>query len=149
VKVSLEYASHRAVRVGITQESIDVAALHREVEDAGAGCTMSFIGTVRNQKQGRAVLRIVYESYESMATRVLRRIAAEAVQRWPVRRLVVIHRTGVLQVGDASVAIVVSTAHRAEGFEVLRFVIEAVKQDVPVWKKEHFEDGAVWVQEGP
>jgi molybdopterin synthase catalytic subunit len=135
--------------VAITQEPLDIAALHQEVEDAGAGCTLAFVGTVRNNKQGRNVLRIQYESYESMAERVLWRIAEEAASRWPLRKLVILHRTGLLEIGDASVAIVVSTAHRAEGFDILRFVIETLKRDVPVWKKEHFEDGEVWVQEGP
>ena len=142
-------ASDAAVRVAITHEEIDVAALHREVEDAGAGCSLSFLGTVRDNKKGKSVLRIQYESYESMAERVMMRIATEAASRWSLRHLVVIHRTGLLEIGDASVAIVVSTAHRAEGFDVLRFVIETLKKDVPVWKKEHFEDGEVWVQEGP
>ena len=143
------HAPHSDVRVAVTQERIDMAALHQEVEDAGAGCTLSFVGTVRDNKQGKAVLRIQYESYASMAERVLLRIAEQAAMKWPLQRLVVIHRTGLLEIGDASVAIVVSTAHRAEGFEVLRFVIETLKRDVPVWKKEHFEDGEVWVQEGP
>jgi len=141
--------SQTAVRVAILEEKIDVAALHCEVEDDGAGCSLSFIGTVRDNKQGRRVLRIHYESYAAMAERVMLRIAQEAAEKWPIRRIVIEHRTGLLEIGDASVAIVVSTAHRAEGFDVLRYVIEALKRDVPVWKKEHFEDGEVWVQEGP
>lgn len=136
-------------RVAVTDQRIEPAALHREVQDAGAGAVLCFVGTVRDNKQGRAVLRIDYEAYEPMAHRVLQRIAQAAAERWTLQRLVVVHRIGLLQVGEASVAIYLSTAHRAEGFEALRFVIEELKRDVPVWKKEHFEDGEVWVQEGP
>jgi molybdopterin synthase catalytic subunit len=136
-------------RVAVTRQRIDPAALHRQVADPAAGCTLSFVGTVRDNKEGRTVLGIDYECYEPMAERVLLRIAEDAARRWTIRRLVIEHRIGRLQIGDASVAIVVSTPHRAEGFEALRFVIETLKRDVPVWKKEHFEDGAVWVQEGP
>jgi molybdopterin synthase catalytic subunit len=94
------------------------------------------------------VLGIDYEAYAPMAERVLHTIAAEAARRWPVRGIVIEHRIGPLAVGDASVAIVLSTPHRAEGFEALRFAIETLKQDVPIWKRERFEDGDVWVQEG-
>ncbi len=136
------------LRVAITDKRIDVDALHAEVADAGAGATLAFVGTVRNEKQQRRVTHIDYEAYETMALRRLHAIASEITRRWPVRRVVMVHRVGRLVVGDASIAIVLSTPHRAEGFEALRFAIESVKQDVPIWKKEHFEDGAVWVQEG-
>ena len=81
--------------------------------------------------------------------RVLRRIGEQTLSRWPVRRIVLVHRVGLLEPGEASVAIVLSTPHRAQGFEALRFCIESIKKDAPIWKKEHFEDGEVWVQEGP
>ena len=136
-------------RVEVTGQHIASAELHREVQDAGAGAVLCFVGTVRDNKQGRAVLQIDYQAYESMARRVMQRIAQEAAERWTLQRLVVVHRIGLLQVGEASVAIYLSTAHRAAGFEALRFVIEQLKRDVPIWKKEHFEDGEVWVQEGP
>jgi molybdopterin synthase catalytic subunit len=137
------------VRVAIRHERLDPAALQREVADDGAGCSVSFVGTVRDNKAGRSVLRIDYECYEPMAKRVLQQIADSATRQWDIRRLVVEHRVGLLEIGDASVVICVSTPHRAEGFEALRFLIETLKRDVPIWKKEHFEDGAVWVQEGP
>jgi len=141
-------ATPARLHAAVTHESIDVAALHREVADAGAGATLAFVGTVRNEKHARRVTHIVYEAYETMAARVLNAIGREMLRRWPVRRVVLMHRVGNLVVGDASIAIVLSTPHRAEGFEALRFAIESVKKDVPIWKKEHFEDGAVWVQEG-
>lgn len=136
-------------RVEVTDEPIDLSAMHREVQDAGAGAILSFVGTVRDNKHDRPVLRIDYHAYDAMARRVMQRIACETADHWPLQRLVVVHRIGLLEVGEDSVAIFLSTAHRAAGFDALRFVIEELKRDVPIWKKEHFEDGEVWVQEGP
>lgn len=136
------------LHVAVVNTPLDIEALHAEVADAGAGATLAFVGTVRNEKQTRRVTHIDYQAYETMAVRRLHEIATEVVGRWPVRRIVLVHRIGTLVVGDASIAIVLSTPHRADGFEALRFAIESVKRDVPIWKKEHFEDGAVWVQEG-
>ena len=140
--------SNARLRVQITDRPIDVPALLQHVQDAGAGALLSFVGTVRDSKNGRRVLRIDYEAYASMAEKVLRRIGTEMLERWPARRVVLVHRIGRLEVGEASIVILVSTPHRAHGFEALRHGIEAVKRDVPIWKKEHFEDGEVWVQQG-
>lgn len=137
-----------ALRVALVHEPIDVAALHAEIGDPGAGALLAFVGTVRDAKRGRRVLRIDYEVYEPMARKALARIGSELLARWPVRRALLVHRVGILEVGEASVAILVATAHRAPGFEALRYAIETLKTDVPIWKKEHFEDGQVWVQEG-
>ena len=123
-------------------------SLVREVTDTAAGAVLSFVGTVRDQKNGRRVVRIEYEAYEPMALQELRRIGAELVGRFGARRAVLVHRIGRVDPGESSVAIVLSTPHRAEGFAALRFAIETLKKDVPIWKKEHFEDGEVWVQEG-
>jgi molybdopterin synthase catalytic subunit len=138
----------KKLHVALVAAPIDVAALHDEVADDGAGATLLFVGTVRNEKEARRVTHIDYEAYATMALRRLQAIAGEIAARWPVRRVALVHRVGRLEVGDASIAIVLSTPHRAEGFEALRFGIESVKKDVPIWKKEHFQDGAVWVQEG-
>jgi molybdopterin synthase catalytic subunit len=124
----------KKLHVALVAAPIDVAALHDEVADDGAGATLLFVDTVRNEKEAR---RVTHKA-----------IAGEIAARWPVRRVALVHRVGRLEVGDASIAIVLSTPHRAEGFEALRFGIESVKKDVPIWKKEHFQDGAVWVQEG-
>lgn len=134
--------------VSVGDAPIDVTALLDRVADPGAGAVLSFVGTVRESKQGKGVLGIEYEAYEAMAERVLRRIGDELLAGWPVRRAALVHRTGHLRVGDASLAITLSTPHRAPGFEALRFAVESLKRDAPVWKREHFEDGAVWVQEG-
>ena len=127
---------------------IDVAALQARVAHAGAGAVLTFVGTVRDHKRGRRVLRIHYEAYESMARRVLHHIVGEVCREWPECRIALVHRIGLLEVGEASIAIVVASPHRVAGFAALRAAIEAVKRDLPVWKREFFEDGAVWVQEG-
>jgi molybdopterin synthase catalytic subunit len=136
------------LRVAITRRPIDIGALYAEVADPGAGAVLAFLGSVRAHKQGRRVLRIDYEAYESMALRVLQRLGQEMLSRWSARRVVLVHRVGRLEVGDVSVALVLSTPHRDQGFEALRYGIESLKKDAPIWKKEHFEDGEVWVQEG-
>jgi molybdopterin synthase catalytic subunit len=136
------------LQVAIVETPIDVAALLRGAADAGAGAVLSFVGTVRDEKHGRRVVGIDYEAYPPMALRVLERIGTEMIAIHGLRRAVLVHRIGALAVGDASVAIVVAAAHRAAGFDALRHGIEAIKRDVPIWKKERFVDGAVWVQEG-
>lgn len=136
------------LHVALTQDPIDMTALLARTQDPSAGALLTFLGTVRDHKQGRTVLRIDYEAYEPMVLKELRRIGETLFERWPVLRAVLVHRVGTLQVGEASVALLIATAHRAPGFEALRYAIEALKKDVPVWKKEHFEDGEVWVQEG-
>ncbi len=127
---------------------IDVEGLVARAGDPAAGAVLSFVGTVRDSKQGRRVLRIEHEAYEPMARKVLERIGAEMTDRWPAVAVALVHRIGRVDVGEASIAIVVATPHRVAGFEALRHGIEAVKRDLPVWKHEFFEDGAVWVQEG-
>jgi molybdopterin synthase catalytic subunit len=144
----VEEIRNETLRVAITSNPIDVGALHAEVGDAGAGAVLAFVGTVRNEKQGRRVTHIDYEVYAPMALKVLQRIGSEMLTRWPTRRAALVHRVGTCNVGETSVALLVATPHRAEGFAALRHGIEALKKDVPIWKKEHFKDGAVWVQEG-
>ena len=136
------------LEIALVSEPIDVPALLQRAADPGAGAVLSFVGTVRDEKLGRRVLGIDYEAYPPMALRVLERIGAEMIATHGLRRAILVHRIGPLVVGDASVAIVVAAAHRAAGFDALRHAIEAIKRDVPIWKKERFADGAVWVQEG-
>ena len=108
-----------------------------------------FIGTVRNQTKGKAVVRLEFEAYEPMALKEIEKILAQAVEKWPVEKALVYHRTGVLQVGEVPVIIAVATAHRAAAFEACRFIIDTLKETVPIWKKEIFEDGEVWVAAHP
>ena len=108
-----------------------------------------FIGTVRNATKGKVVLRLEFEAYEKMAIAEMEKIAKQAFEKWPVQKLLIHHRTGILEVGEVPVIIAVSAAHRDAAFEACRFVIDTLKQTVPIWKKEIFEDGEVWVAAHP
>ena len=136
----------------LTHEAIDVDALLAAVRHRGAGAVVTFMGTTRNENAGRRVTRLEYEAYERMAVREMRQLAAEARRRWPLRRVAMMHRLGVVPVGEASVAIAVSAGHRREAFEACHWLIDRLKDIVPIWKKEHFRGGQVWVgpqQGGP
>ena len=108
-----------------------------------------FIGTVRNATKGKPVIRLEFEAYEPMALAEMEKIVKQAFEKWPVQKALVHHRTGVLQVGEVPVIIAVSAAHRAAAFDACRYIIDTLKQTVPIWKKEIFEDGEVWVAAHP
>ena len=108
-----------------------------------------FIGTVRNATKGKAVIRLEFEAYEVMAVSEMEKIASQAAENWPVQKILIHHRTGILEVGEVPVIIAVSAAHRAAAFDACRFIIDTLKQTVPIWKKEFFEDGEVWVGAHP
>lgn len=112
----------------------------------GCGALASFVGVVRATHQGRHVRYLEYEAFAPLAVKVFRRIADEAAEEWPASVLGIVHRTGRLEVGEASVAIVAAAAHRAQAFAVCRYAIERVKQIAPVWKHEFFDDGEAWVE---
>ncbi|MGA3229635.1 MAG: molybdenum cofactor biosynthesis protein MoaE, partial [Candidatus Binatus sp.] len=99
----------------------------------------------RRDNAGRVVIRLEYEAYEPMALSEMRKLAAEAGARWKIVRIAIAHRIGVVEIGETSVAIAVSAAHRAEAFEACRFAIDRLKEIVPIWKKEHFEGGEIWI----
>jgi len=132
-------------KITIGRDRIDVAALEREVADASAGAIVSFTGTTRRDNAGRAVIRLEYEAYEPMALSEMRKLALEAGARWKITRIAIAHRVGVVEIGETSVAVAVSAPHRAEAFEACRFAIDRLKEIVPIWKKEHFEGGEVWI----
>lgn len=119
------------------------------VAGADAGGLVTFSGAVRDATRGRRVLRLEYEAYGPMAVRVMESIGREAEARWPGCRVSIHHRVGALLPGELAVVIAAASAHRAEAFEACRHAIERLKQDVPIWKKELFEDGEVWVGLGP
>jgi molybdopterin synthase catalytic subunit len=108
-----------------------------------------FIGTVRDATKGKTVVRLEFEAYEPMALKEMRKIAEQAFAQWPVQKLLIHHRVGVLEVGEVPVIIAVSCAHRDAAFEACRYIIDILKQTVPIWKKEIFEDGEVWVAAHP
>jgi MoaE-MoaD fusion protein len=124
---------------------VDVAALEAAVADPAAGATVTFVGSTRRDNAGRKVIRLEYEAYEPMALSEMRKLANEAGQRYGIVRIAIQHRIGVVEIGEVSVAIAVSGAHRGEAFEACRFAIDRLKEIVPIWKKEHFEGGEIWV----
>ena len=116
------------------------------VDDPAAGGVVIFSGVVRNETGGRPVKFLEYEAHAAMAEAKLREIGAAIRGRWPeVKRVAMLHRIGRLEIGESSVLIAVSAAHRGDAFEACRYAIDTLKRIVPVWKKEHFEDGEVWV----
>jgi molybdopterin synthase catalytic subunit len=108
-----------------------------------------FVGTVRNATKGKAVMRLEFEAYLKMAVSELEKIAQQALKQWPVQKILIHHRTGILQIGEIPVIIAVAAAHRDAAFDACRYIIDTLKQTVPIWKKEIFEDGEVWVAAHP
>lgn len=136
----------------VGRRRIDLARLGRAVRDPRAGAVVTFVGTTRNENAGRRVTRLEYEAYEGMARKEMRRLAAAARARWPVRKIAMVHRVGVVPVGEASVAIAVSAGHRGEAFTACHWLIDRLKELVPIWKKEHYRGGEIWIgaqQGGP
>ncbi|PYM33234.1 MAG: molybdopterin synthase [Candidatus Rokuibacteriota bacterium] len=130
----------------IVEEPLSPDAVAGSVGNPAAGGIVIFSGVVRNEKDGRPVKYLEYEAHAPMAEAKLREIGAEVRRRWPsVKAVAILHRIGRLEIGESSVLIAVSAAHRREAFEACHYAIDTLKQTVPVWKKEHFEDGEVWV----
>lgn len=119
------------------------------IADDSAGGSVVFIGTVRDSTKGRPVLRLEFEAYEPMAIAELRKIAEQAQARWVCKKIAIHHRIGSLAVGDIAVIIAIATPHRKAAFEACEYCIDALKKTVPIWKKEIFEDGEVWVAAHP
>ena len=138
----------RPDRFRILAEAVDSETVRRLVASDRSGAIVTFVGVVRDHHEGRAVSYLEYEAYAPMAERVFAQIAADAGSRWPLDGIAIHHRIGRLEVGEASVAIAVSAAHRAEAFEACRFVIDRLKALAPIWKRETGPDGTRWV-EGP
>ncbi len=132
--------------VRLSSEPLSVDDALAFIADPGAGGTCVFVGTVRDRSDAGDVTGLHYEAWGDLATERLREIAAEMLDRWPLRRVAILHRTGDLAVGDASVVVACSAPHRAEAFEACRHGIERLKEDVPIWKKEGLVSGdARWV----
>jgi molybdopterin synthase catalytic subunit len=144
VPVSAHAPAHAPRLVG--PDPVDLAALVAAVSHAGAGAVATFLGVVRDTNEGAAVTGIQYEAYAAMADRELAAILAESAERWPGCRAAARHRVGYLAVGEASVAVAVSSPRRAAAFAACRYVVEELKARVPVWKREHYADGRrAWV----
>jgi molybdopterin synthase catalytic subunit len=129
----------------VTQESLKLQELIDFVTDPEAGAIATFIGTTRNNNDGRKVIALDYEAYPEMAEKELARLGEEAKQKWQICRMAIAHRLGPVQITEPSVMIAVSAAHREAAFAACRFAIEEIKKTVPIWKKEVFEGGEIWI----
>ena len=130
----------------ITSDKILASEFATSLQVPEDGAVVTFEGVVRNNSNGRRTLYLEYEAYEPMAIRKMEEIGAEAKEKFAINSVGIIHRTGRLEIGETSVAIVVTAAHRRPAFEACQYLIDRLKQVVPVWKKEYFEDGAIWVE---
>ena len=133
----------------ITAEPLDPQRLVERVRRDESGAVAVFLGVVRDNSRGRRVLYLEYDAYPEMATRVMRQIAAEAMARWPLTGIAMQHRTGRLEIGETSLLIAVSSPHRREAFESCHHLVDRFKEVVPVWKKEVWEGGEVWIEGEP
>ena len=129
----------------VTDKIINLAELVEFVTDPGAGAIATFVGTTRNNNEGRKVIALDYDGYPEMAEKELARIGADAQTKWPICKMAIVHRLGPVQITEASVIIAVSAGHRDAAFAACRFAIEEIKKTVPIWKKEVYEGGEVWI----
>lgn len=139
------HASH----VALVREPIQAERLVHKLKQGEDGAVVVFDGIVRDNTRGRRTLYLVYEAYEEMALKQMCALAQEATQRFAIRDVLLVHRLDRLNVGETSVLIAVASAHRAAAFDACRWLIDRLKKTVPIWKKEHFEDGAVWADGEP
>lgn len=131
--------------IELVQGKIDLERVIAAVSHPGAGATVIFVGTTRDHNEGREVIRLEYEAYEEMAISELQRLVLAAQTQWPETRAAIAHRLGEVPLGEPSVVIAVSSPHRAQAFAACRFLIDELKKSVPIWKKEFFQGGEVWI----
>ena len=129
----------------LTDRPIDVNDLLAFVGDPGAGAVATFIGTTRDNNEGRSILSLDYEAYPGMAEQEMAKLGGEAESRWRITRIAIVHRTGNVPIGEASVVIAVSAPHRDDAFKACRYAIDELKKRVPIWKKEIYEGGEIWI----
>ena len=144
-----EQGAPTSSHVALTNEVLSAAAIAEPMKRGEDGAVVVFDGIVRNHTRGRRTLYLYYEAYPEMALARMRQLAGEVLQKFAVRDVAIVHRLGRLEIGESSVVIAVASAHRAAAFDACRWLIDTLKQTVPIWKKEFFEDGAVWAQGEP
>ncbi len=131
--------------IEISSQPINITAVIDAATSENAGAIDVFIGTVRNNSLAKNVVKLEYETYDAMAIKKMNELISEAKTMWPIEKVAIVHRKGVLQIGDIAVMIAVSTPHRAESFLACQWIIDNLKKVVPIWKKEFYDDGAIWV----
>lgn len=144
-----DFGEIAALHTSLVREPINADQIARKMKAAEDGAVVVFDGIVRNHSRGRRTRYLEYSAYEAMAAAELEKLAQAALANYPVRDVRIVHRLGTLQIGETSVLIVVSSAHRAAAFDAARWIIDTLKKTVPIWKKEFFEDGAVWADGEP
>jgi molybdopterin synthase catalytic subunit len=137
------------VDIELTEETLSLEACQGFVSDGSVGGIVHFVGTVRNQTKGKEVLRLDFEAYGPMAISEMKKIANQAIEKFSIHKMAIHHRFGTLTIGEIPVIIAASAAHRVAAFEACQYAIDTLKETVPIWKKEHFEDGDVWVSDTP
>ena len=137
--------SHARILCTSTDHPIDMQVLTEFVADPAAGAMATFVGMTRNTNEGRQVVRLEYECYPGMAEKEMGKIAEQVLTRWPVQKIAMMHRLGRVDIGEASVAIAVSSGHRHAAFEACHYAINQLKETVPIWKKELYEGGELWI----
>jgi molybdopterin synthase catalytic subunit len=133
----------------ITSEKLNMQNCYDFVQDPSCGGIALFVGTVRNKTKEKKVIRLDFSAYKSMAIKEIQKIANQALKKYDILKIAIHHAEGELQIGDIPVIIAVSSAHRGAAFDACEFAIDTLKETVPIWKKEHFEDGEVWVNAHP
>ena len=137
------------INIKISDTPLDIPECINWAMSRQCGGIDMFIGTVRNITNKKMVTQLQYEAYEKMALSEMKKIAEQALQTWPVQKVLIHHRKGILQIGEIAVVIAVSAPHREAAFDACRYAIDTLKKTVPIWKKEIFEDGEVWVAAHP
>jgi len=132
--------------IRIVETEICQSEIVRQVSSKGAGAVVTFDGTVRDNARGKEVTHLFYEAYPEMAIKELAKIRTQALEKWPLEQVAIVHRVGKMEIGESSVFIAVSSPHRADAFDACRFIIDELKTSVPIWKKEHYQDGEVWIE---
>ncbi len=132
--------------VRLQEEPIRIEAIVEAIRGDEDGAVEAFLGTVRNHNSGRRVLHLEYHAYPEMAEGEMAKLERAAIERYGVSSVAIVHRTGRLEIGDVSVAVVVTSPHREPAQKACRFVIDTLKKTVPIWKKEYFEGGTVWIE---
>ncbi len=132
--------------IKIVQEKIDTAEVLASVQSESCGANVLFVGTTRNLTDGQETKRLSYDCYSEMATKEIQKLCDQAFSKWPIERVSAVHRTGMVEVGEASIAIAVSSPHRQAAFAAAQWLIDTLKKQVPIWKQEHWADGTTeWI----
>ena len=137
------------IQISISKDPLSIDEAYQSVLDISCGGNCLFIGTVRNKNKGKTVTHLDFDTYEEMAIKEMTKIAEKCYQKFDVKKVTIIHRSGHVGLKDIAVIIAVSSPHRADSFEACKFAIDTLKETVPIWKKEHLEDGSYWVGARP